>query len=237
MKRWKCPECDSGKLAPTRPRRNDVRRYCLPCSERTGYLVERTCPAAAAKKQRAAARRLDKAERAKVKKEKAELALAKEAGVRLEYAVDFGTEEWARRWACKWLRRGAATWDSTATAARRLARYFSKGEGITVRRRGHYYTTGVAYGSWQFALTVGTSLPDAYATLLHELTHLVVPGRHGHDHMWRSYFMTAAHVITGVRPKTDGKLTKHSVHRAVINAFAEWMKQGEDDGTTDQGQG
>jgi len=32
-------------LAPTRPRRNDVRRYCLPCSSKAGVLVERVAPA------------------------------------------------------------------------------------------------------------------------------------------------------------------------------------------------
>ena len=45
MRRWKCPECGDGCLAPERPRTNDVRRYCLPCSEESGRLVERVCPA------------------------------------------------------------------------------------------------------------------------------------------------------------------------------------------------
>ena len=52
MKNWKCPHCNSGKRAPERPRQNDVRRYCLPCSERTGRLVERVCPALNAARQR-----------------------------------------------------------------------------------------------------------------------------------------------------------------------------------------
>lgn len=43
--RWECP---NGKhpavLAPQRPRKNDVRRYCLRCSETEGVLVERTAP-------------------------------------------------------------------------------------------------------------------------------------------------------------------------------------------------
>lgn len=43
--RWVCPRCEHGRLAPTRPRRDDVRRYCLPCSEATGRLVERMAPA------------------------------------------------------------------------------------------------------------------------------------------------------------------------------------------------
>lgn len=43
--KWVCGLCSSVKLAPARPRKNDVRRYCLPCSEEQGHLVERTCPA------------------------------------------------------------------------------------------------------------------------------------------------------------------------------------------------
>lgn len=45
MRRWECPRCGTGGLAPERPRRDDVRRYCLDCSKATGRLVERTCPA------------------------------------------------------------------------------------------------------------------------------------------------------------------------------------------------
>lgn len=43
--RWNCPLCKDGVLAPRRPRRDDVRRYCLPCSARKGRLVERVCAA------------------------------------------------------------------------------------------------------------------------------------------------------------------------------------------------
>jgi len=42
--RWKCEICDNGLLAPSRPRMNDVRRYCLPCSADTGKLVHRVAP-------------------------------------------------------------------------------------------------------------------------------------------------------------------------------------------------
>lgn len=43
--RWKCENCNDGLLAPSRPRKNDVRRYCLPCSAKRGTLVERIAPA------------------------------------------------------------------------------------------------------------------------------------------------------------------------------------------------
>lgn len=42
--RWKCERCGDGCLAPSKPRRDDVRRYCLPCSKESGRLVERISP-------------------------------------------------------------------------------------------------------------------------------------------------------------------------------------------------
>ena len=44
-KRWKCPMCNKGALAPSRMSADDVRRYCLECSATTGKLVQRVCPA------------------------------------------------------------------------------------------------------------------------------------------------------------------------------------------------
>lgn len=43
--RWKCPSCNHGILNSSRPRMNDVKRYCLPCSAKSGVLVQRTAPA------------------------------------------------------------------------------------------------------------------------------------------------------------------------------------------------
>lgn len=39
--RWSCPTCDDTVLAPTKPRTDDTRRYCLPCSAKKGRLVRR----------------------------------------------------------------------------------------------------------------------------------------------------------------------------------------------------
>jgi len=43
--RWECPNGCSGVLGSTRPRRDDVCRYCLDCSGKAGRLVERRAPA------------------------------------------------------------------------------------------------------------------------------------------------------------------------------------------------
>lgn len=63
MMRSICPNDTSheGKLAPSRPRKDDIRRYCLVCSEKTGRLVERVAPRLEAKREKARVRSLMKA--------------------------------------------------------------------------------------------------------------------------------------------------------------------------------
>lgn len=61
MKIWKCPECGSGVRGPERPRKNNVVRYCLPCSGKAGVLVERIVPALEVKRKAAKARASKKA--------------------------------------------------------------------------------------------------------------------------------------------------------------------------------
>ena len=61
MKTWKCPECGSGVRGPERPRKNNVVRYCLPCSGKAGVLVERIVPALEVKRKAAKARASKKA--------------------------------------------------------------------------------------------------------------------------------------------------------------------------------
>ena len=72
-KRWVCPKCDVGVLAPIRPRKNNVLRYCLPCSQVTGKLVERFCPSLDdARNAKAAKADAKKAAKAEAKKAKAD---------------------------------------------------------------------------------------------------------------------------------------------------------------------
>jgi predicted RNA-binding Zn-ribbon protein involved in translation (DUF1610 family) len=61
--RWKCPNCGDGILAPQRPRLDDVRRYCLPCSSKSGKLVERIAPALEAQRTRRNEQRTSKAKK------------------------------------------------------------------------------------------------------------------------------------------------------------------------------
>lgn len=44
QRRWACPDPEhAGVLAPSKMRMDDTRRFCWPCSERKGRLVERVC--------------------------------------------------------------------------------------------------------------------------------------------------------------------------------------------------
>jgi len=62
MKRWKCPQdIHPGVLAPSKPRKNDIRRYCIPCSQKSGRLTERIAPAVAKARAVAAERAVKKA--------------------------------------------------------------------------------------------------------------------------------------------------------------------------------
>lgn len=61
-RRWVCPNgCGNNILAPGRMRTDDVRRYCLDCSKKSGRLVARVCPALEKKRTDAKARRREKA--------------------------------------------------------------------------------------------------------------------------------------------------------------------------------
>lgn len=65
---WKCPTCEKGVLGSERPRKNDIVRYCLPCSSKAGVLVERFAPKLEAQRQAAKVRQADKEKRARATK-------------------------------------------------------------------------------------------------------------------------------------------------------------------------
>lgn len=46
MRHWVCPLCQSGSLLPVSPDADDARRFCLPCTAKTGKLTRRVCPTA-----------------------------------------------------------------------------------------------------------------------------------------------------------------------------------------------
>lgn len=45
---WVCPRCNSSTFASRRPSLDDMQRYCIRCSQDTGRLTQRICPASEA---------------------------------------------------------------------------------------------------------------------------------------------------------------------------------------------
>lgn len=152
--RWKCPQCNSGVIAPTRPRMNDVRRYCLPCSAKTGVLVQRTAPAL--DKKRAASK-------AKTQ-EKQTVQRVKQVQARSHAGFD-------------WQKEAQRIWRILCKQNNKTMRM----PLIKVVNRNRTGSSGYCYYTQHMiSMQMGTNTVDAWETLAHELNHAI--GHHGHDH-------------------------------------------------------
>lgn len=153
--RWKCQVCDSGLLAPSRPRKDDVRRYCLPCSAKTGKLVERIAPTL--EKQRAETQ-------AKARQRKA-TKRAKAVNAKTAH-TGFDVQKEARR-----------LWRILQKQENKPRRLFPTIKVVNRKRRG-------SSGYWDgrnVVLQLGTDMVDAWETVAHELVHAIGYSGHGHD--------------------------------------------------------
>lgn len=174
--RWKCEICGSGLLAPSRPRKNDVRRYCLPCSSKTGRLVERVAPSL--EKQREAKKEVAKkkaaSKRATVAKKRAAEAPKKEVIKRIS---TIGAEGFVIA------KEAEKIWKLLAPyhGGRRLPEIEISTRGVTVDEEGRAWQragghAGLAYiGRHRIWLKSSPS----WGTLAHELVHLAVGVRQG----------------------------------------------------------
>lgn len=155
--RWKCQACNSGVLAPSRPRRDDVRRYCLPCSAKTGKLVERIAPTL--EKQRAQTQAKTKRRQA-TKRAKAVDAKTSHSGFDVE-------KEAARLWRILQKQENKPH--------KRLPQI-----KIVQRKRGG--SSGYCEHGGRFvSLQLGKNTVDAWETVAHELVHAIGYMGHGHD--------------------------------------------------------
>lgn len=171
MRQWKCPNGCAGVLGPDKPRTDDVRRYCLPCSEKSGRLVKRTCPALDRKRAAGKARSTEKA------KAKRDRSRAVEDKKWIVDGLDLRVE--AKRF-----------WNLPSLRERRGRRNFPE---IEVVRRTREYSSGYCwYGRTpQITVRAGTCRWGAAYTLLHEMTHAVV-GVEGHSQRYWNYVQAAA---------------------------------------------
>jgi len=186
--RWACPTTHPAVLAPSRPRKDDVRRFCLECSKATGRLVARVPSALVKERERRIERQRHKKARTAVRTEEQTTAYYTVAGVNL-------LEEMRRMIQAK------------AFIGTSLRRPCNKPPTLVVRRasRKPYTRLGTAYWSrWMIRITdyPGVTEHDVKETLCHELAHLATPGT-VHGPRWRTMFRLASEELLGVRPRLE----------------------------------
>lgn len=168
-RRWVCDQCGTGALGSERPRRDDIVRYCLLCSKKTGRLVQRHCPSIeqkrTAKTERLTARRSAKA--------KTERTVKKERRTILGLDID---AEATRIW--------------NLPIFKAQPRWQPKVPAITVRRSAKkLHTSGHSYfNHGGIVLTIGSDEHEALGVLLHELAHPIIGKPNGQIHpesFWR----------------------------------------------------
>jgi hypothetical protein len=181
--RWDCPTgTHPGILGPTRPPRDSIVRYCLPCTQATGRLVQRTAPALEAKRAAAGTRQKTKTVTAR---QRAIAARARRAAAETERFTVDGVDlrvEMAR------LVRLPVFGGSTGRLARRPPTFTVTRR--TAEPRSRYGFAEPHANRINLSLWPGMNLADAYETLVHELCHLHHGGRsedggwHG-DQFWQ----------------------------------------------------
>lgn len=162
--RWVCPECDDAILAPTRLRKIDTRRYCLPCSGRTGKLVERTTPVLDRRRAAQAAKRSETAKERQARADEKERA-------RLTVGGFYLPDEAARLWKTR--------------ALRETPGWIPALPKITFRRGTKERSSGRCwYGTREIVVTAGTDSARARETVAHELVHAVLRGEGHSSRFW-----------------------------------------------------
>lgn len=186
LRNWKCPRCERGVRAPVRPRKDDVRRYCLPCSQSTGRLVERVCPTNERERELKQHRRKERASR-QARREAEQRRVRKEKRAS-QYTVSVYGPGGRRELD---LAAQARRWSQLPAFGGRQSRLPHVLELDIRSVPSRPFTTGRAWSGGNVFLSVGTDEAHALRTLLHELAHIATPG-HYHDRVFKQTFITAA---------------------------------------------
>lgn len=181
-KRWVCPTGDHpGVLGPGKPAANNIVRFCLPCSEEKGFLVDRTCPANEKKR----ARRSES-----IKKKAKQKREAKRKQDEKKFFAD-GIDIRERFKALKKLK-----------AWHLFGRFYRvRASKLTVRRRKEAHVSGHAKRrNGAIVVTVPTTATRAQVEmlLLHELAHVAAPVKCAHGKHWKRVYATACEEAWGV---------------------------------------
>lgn len=222
-RRWTCPYGDhAGVLAPARMRRIDIRRYCLPCSEEAGVLVERDCPALEQDRVRRKESRQKQRGRQKEGDAKKKVAQARARAMkRYERERVLGIHVPTH------FQQVCHHTPVVVTALDHLER--AQPTVKVRRRRSGGHTSGHA-APWTGAVVL--TLPDEcswgqLATIVaHEIAHVCCADEEWHGSAWRAMFLAILNEAYGLDvgwPTKDGKLaTVYDAHCA----FEEMMEEG-----------
>jgi hypothetical protein len=215
--RWICPTegaDHAAVLAPSKPRNDDVRRYCLECSRATGRLVRRVPPA------------LDKAREAK--RAKAEARKQARLARRMQRAAAYYTVaginlmEEMRRFLKLPVFKG------TPLLVSRFGRSKMREPTLVIRRRTlKPRRFGCAqYARWRIIIADYPGIDEHCVrdTLLHELCHLACPpffmgkdkGKH-HGVKWKNTYRLACEQAFGIRPRVENRFV-HEVTQKLREA-------------------
>ena len=223
--RWKCPTCGHGLLAPTRPRLNDVRRYCLPCSSKSPVLVERVSPALEAQraKRNVAQRERERKARQQERDRKhranntpRKVAQRKWSTVG-EYDMNIERET-SRLW--KLFAKMPPTMLKASTAigkSKRLdpPKVAVKQKNWNVDREGRTWSSGALGYAYTGQHRIAVSPKVSWVTLAHEIVHCA--GYHYHDRA----FYNALKWLTETRFKTSIDYSKVTRYGYAIDRMIE----------------
>ena len=168
--RWRCDTCGRGVNAPQRMRRDDVRRFCQPCSAEAGRLVQRINVRAASREQARRARSAATAARrreARAERRAAEAParfIERQARMTVAEGLPVASEA-ARIWRILAKHHGAV--GPVPRITRPKARVVPVGGGelrAVSSQRGSYANTS----SGRISLSIGAP----WETLAHELVHM-----------------------------------------------------------------
>lgn len=213
MKRWVCPRCGKGALAPERPRKDDARRFCLACSAQTGRMVERVSPAL--ERERAEAKERTAAKSA------AKSAKARDAERERRSIGGFDLDAEAKRlWKLPTLREaqkiGRSSQMPTIEIRRTTRAALRRTAGHAKLYRRH------------IVLTLGTNAGDALETLEHELMHIAL--QEGHTPRFWSFCRSLAKEAwpeARFSWRRDGWQTSDAISRGIDELIGRRIAGGE----------
>jgi len=221
---WRCPECRAGILAPGKLRKIDVRRYCLPCSEEAGVLVERKCKVNEEKAKEAKKKSAKKAAKKRAKISRRRRA-TKEAH-KTFWLVD-GLDlrkEFARICSYPHLRTGLARKGIVTDI-------FVQRDNCKTTYHGKVYGSSSTMKLWLKRGAVTRF--QAVMIICHELAHIIdddraaIGGGWGHGESWWSHFKEIVYEAFGVSVNGAIEENRWSRDQAILEALkeCEWLSE------------